>query len=463
MKRYITVIILLLAFISFPKSVFAINGVAQINDKEYESLIDAIEAVAPNETITLLQDVSFADQMETYYVAEIPDGVTIDLNKKDLTIGWDDINGIGNLIFTGTNIVIKNGSISGRPDYVLWLGDVVETNGVIIENVTVNGGINVYNALGIVLKNVTVVGHNYYAIWNQASEITINSGHYSTNGENGLLGVSDSDYLENGIVIKGGIFEANGNKLYSSKTPLNALVIESGIFNVDVQNLISNDLESKLLYDFYVVRKKDTDVILDTEITSKEEQNEVTFSILNSDNIHRNLLESIYEFGEVNIENKNIKMKINVNKIQVSENEEKEFKKVLSENATNAKLYNFFNIYIDVIDTDKNQSLGNLTELKNKITFEISLPEQKIERTYYVIRKHNNKMEILDSILSEDKKSLTFETDQFSTYALAYVEKLENPDTSDNILFYVSLATITFISFIGFCLYCVKDRKRLSL
>jgi len=46
-------------------------------------------------------------------------------------------------------------------------------------------------------------------------------------------------------------------------------------------------------------------------------------------------------------------------------------------------------------------------------------------RKYHVIRKHNDIVEILDIQISEDDKSLSFETDQFSAYR--DIEEITNP------------------------------------
>lgn len=154
MKKKILYLLGLMIFFSLPHSVQATNTVAKIGNQEYENLVEAFDNVVENETIVLLQDVSLVE-MEDVYVAELPDGVTVDLNGHDITVGWytyENGGGIGNLIFAGTNIVIKNGSFSGKPSYTLWIGDEVDTRNVTIENVTVNGGINVYNATEITLK-----------------------------------------------------------------------------------------------------------------------------------------------------------------------------------------------------------------------------------------------------------------------------------------------------------------------
>lgn len=45
-------------------------------------------------------------------------------------------------------------------------------------------------------------------------------------------------------------------------------------------------------------------------------------------------------------------------------------------------------------------------------------------RTYKVIRNHNGEVTILDTVVNEDG-TISFKTDRFSTYALAYADKEE--------------------------------------
>ena len=79
--------------------------------------------------------------------------------------------------------------------------------------------------------------------------------------------------------------------------------------------------------------------------------------------------------------------------------------------------------------------IDRLTTLSNPIALTIVLPTELQEvaegytRTYYVVRVHDGKAELLETTLSEDGKSLTFETDKFSTYALTYVDSLASEET----------------------------------
>ena len=66
----------------------------------------------------------------------------------------------------------------------------------------------------------------------------------------------------------------------------------------------------------------------------------------------------------------------------------------------------------------------------------------------------------MEAKLSEDGKYLTFKSKQFSTYALAYedvaVEKVDSPQTGDNVLNYVMISLISLFTFVGSGLYLKK-------
>ncbi len=82
------------------------------------------------------------------------------------------------------------------------------------------------------------------------------------------------------------------------------------------------------------------------------------------------------------------------------------------------------------------RELGTLNKLEEEITITVAIPKElKAEgRIYKVIRNHNGVVEVLDTIVNEDG-TISFKTDRFSTYALAYADKEEtstNADTKPN-------------------------------
>lgn len=67
------------------------------------------------------------------------------------------------------------------------------------------------------------------------------------------------------------------------------------------------------------------------------------------------------------------------------------------------------------------EELGTLTKLSKSMTFHVSIPADLIKegRNYFIIRVHDGVAERLNTVWNNDG-TLSFETDRFSTYALAY-------------------------------------------
>lgn len=67
-----------------------------------------------------------------------------------------------------------------------------------------------------------------------------------------------------------------------------------------------------------------------------------------------------------------------------------------------------------------------ITETPEPLTISLQVPEylintdDTIERSYIILRNHNGVTEILDSTYQEDSHIVTFQTNQFSEYAIAY-------------------------------------------
>lgn len=85
---------------------------------------------------------------------------------------------------------------------------------------------------------------------------------------------------------------------------------------------------------------------------------------------------------------------------------------------------------INILVKADNQVIGEINQLNKKITFTVAIPEDLMKegRTFYVIRVHDGKAEKLDTVENEDG-TLTFKTDKFSTYALAYEDAQESITT----------------------------------
>lgn len=116
------------------------------------------------------------------------------------------------------------------------------------------------------------------------------------------------------------------------------------------------------------------------------------------------------------------------------------------------ELLGSYDISVVVKDIQGNE-LGKIEELSSEIELTLNLPEalEKAEagytRTYYLVREHDGEYELIDATVTEDGKSLTFKTDKFSTYTVAYNDALQsaeqpasNPTTNDNIVMFAIIS-----------------------
>ena len=98
-------------------------------------------------------------------------------------------------------------------------------------------------------------------------------------------------------------------------------------------------------------------------------------------------------------------------------------------------------IVLTAVTEDGTVTLGTMNVLDEEISITVAIPEElKAEgRTYVVIRNHNGVSEGLSTVLNADG-TLTFKTDKFSTYAIAYdapdATVVEYPDVTTDDWFY---------------------------
>lgn len=137
----------------------------------------------------------------------------------------------------------------------------------------------------------------------------------------------------------------------------------------------------------------------------------------------------------------------------ISEEDNELFKKAMEDKYKIAGFYDI-NLFKGINNDLKFEEVLETSD-KVKITLNIptTLPQvaEGYKRTYYVIRLHNGKTDILDVTLTDDNKA-SFETDKFSSYDLAYTDekignttKIENPSTSDKALIY-GIISLTCLS-----------------
>lgn len=105
--------------------------------------------------------------------------------------------------------------------------------------------------------------------------------------------------------------------------------------------------------------------------------------------------------------------------------EEKE--KILQTVAANQKVHQYFDISV-LVKTNETE-LGKITQLTETMKFSMEISKDLIQegRRFYIIKLHGDEVKRIDAELVGTK--LEFEIDQFSTFALAYEDEVEEDET----------------------------------
>lgn len=115
------------------------------------------------------------------------------------------------------------------------------------------------------------------------------------------------------------------------------------------------------------------------------------------------------------------------------------------------------NVFVVDIKLNSMNTGTTITKLENgKFLVSIPVPksmEGKTIKAYYI----NSAGEKEEHVVTVKDNIASFETDHFSTYALAEV-KIDNPNTGDNIMQFIILGSISIIGLVGAAIYC--NRKK---
>lgn len=212
------------------------------------------------------------------------------------------------------------------------------------------------------------------------------------------------------------------------------------ILDKDTQFLTKYDAEettSVTLYEVYENEWMDEVTVVEdkkTEETVYQETQRVVQDILN-ENVSDSVIdeETAKKVSEAKGKGQEVTAEIVVKEMnteEIAQNDKAVIEdKVLSVLGEDAKVQ-----YLDVTIVLKadDEELGTLNKLEEEITITVAIPEElKAEgRTYKVIRNHNGEVAVLDTVLNDDG-TISFKTDRFSTYALAYADE-EGTGTNSN-------------------------------
>ena len=184
------------------------------NQKELKTLLANAkpgDTIAVTDSFTLEHKGTHPDgTYDTYLVAE---DVTVDLRGNTITMakgGQRDALGLA-----ANGIHLKGGTLNianAKTTYALFV--TAGAKNVVIEDMTINGGMQVIGNSSATLKNVTINATNYYDVYLEyKSEVTIESGIFNNkDGKPHFYTATPSDKITvNGGTFKGGSPAHGGN------------------------------------------------------------------------------------------------------------------------------------------------------------------------------------------------------------------------------------------------------------
>lgn len=388
-----------------------------------------------------------------YPIINIKDGAKITSSTGIYAAGYAKWN-IGAATFNtvGTGIGIKAGQV-----YVD--GAKVTTTGANNPNPTKWG--NGMNASGSAIQIETNESYSDHIV------LDIKSGEFvSRQGYSFLEYVGETNIV--GLSISGGTFtSAEGLNVFKTTEKLDLTgKISGGTYSSDVAKYVAKGYAVGENDGTFVVMKETSSEL--KEVDTKTEVKEVTVGVADAKITEEVLLKSLEENEELSKKVEGTPVKLDVEIAEVKpETIKEEVKTSMAEKAGNAKIATYFDITVAIKNAVTRDLIDNIPELSSEIELVVLLPENlrntdtKVNRTYYVIREHDGKVEKLPATLSEDGKSLTFKSKYFSTYALAYedaakvAEKV--PQTADGVVTSIIAGTIAIVSAAGICLYFKKQ------
>jgi len=387
-----------------------------------------------------------------YPIINIKDGAKITGSTGIYAAGYAKWNiGAATINAVGKGLGIKAGQI-----YVD--GAKVTATGENVENPEAWG--NGMNPSGAAIQIETNASYSDHIV------LDIKSGEFlSKNGYAFLEYLGQTNIL--GLSISGGTFVSAGNLDVFKTTEKLDLTgkISGGSYSSDVKKFVADGYAVGENNGTYTVMKEATSEL--EEVDTKEEVKEVTVGVADAKATEDVLLKSLEANKELakKVEGTPVKLDVEIALVK-PETIKEEVKTSMAEKAGKAKIATYFDITVAIKNAVTKAHIDNIPELTSEIELVVLLPEDlrntdtKVNRTYYVIREHEGKVEKLPATLSEDGKNLTFKSKYFSTYALAYedVAKVAEkvPQTADGITTSIIAGTLAIVSAAGICLYLKK-------
>lgn len=255
------------------------------------------------------------------------------------------------------------------------------------------------------------------------------------------------------------------------------VTVTGGSYSTSVGHFLSSDYVMGQKDGMYVVASRSLTIEVPT-VDKNADVKDVTVGVASSDGLKSVLEKSLKDSKidtsaispEVVIESTNLD-KNNIDDVILNG-----INKALSDKNKDIVLSDLFDISVVVKDSINNKKVTLLTDLSEELEFNILVPKALLEvkggvtRTFYIVRYHDGKAEFLDTVNNDGV--LSFKSDKFSAYAIAYEDKtntsagevtgeteVKNPATIDGIGLALFAGVFSFVALAGTGYILVKKHN----
>lgn len=410
------------------------NGTLTVKNGKVIADVDAFRVLSKGSAILNIEEDAEVTAGDCAVIIKFPGAVLNTAGKLTSTGGgYAAIQGNGSTGNGGIKVNITGGTITAKAEGV-YFPNTTELN---ISGGTITGTTAVYHKSG----KLNISGGKLIGTGEKAEYVHNNNG---CNATGDALIIEACDYLGGvpEVSITGGTFISENNKAigyYKQSADYklaNEKFITGGAFSSDISEYVTAGYVTNKVYtyevDMYEVKLNRPYVTPDT-LTGDSGEVEMK--------VGKDLQEELETIFEKEIDkNETLKEALEAGKsvridVQLERLEEDKIKteeiKALKEAAKDNNFVKFYDITLSMV-ADGTENLGTISEISNKITFKVLVPEELVKdgRTFFMYRYHDGKVEKLTGELDEENY-FTFESDRFSTYALAYEDKVEEPTAGE--------------------------------
>lgn len=376
----------------------------------------------------------------------------------------------------GAQVVINT---TGKIDGDIEIGDYLEVTEaqkadikatLEIKNAYLDGEIKVakeYLAAGIG-KNFKVTG----GIYTNDVKDYLTDGLICPKINNEYHVVSDAEHKITVNNVEGGKVVVNKDKAQYGDIIEFIVTTDKGYKLVSLEQIVNGEAKADLASNNSFTMLFEEDVVLKPIFVKLTQDVQVPTEVANEKEVEAMILESLKELIAsdkdlaAEIEGKNVEVEVQVKSVEadkIDKKEKEQIEKEAAKEVEDIKVAQYIDITILVKDSDTDEKIDELENVKKAITFTVAKPKlpdvaEGYTRIFYVIRNHNGDIDVWEA--KEVDGKLSFESDKFSTYAIAYkdVEITEEvkpeedtkkpttpevPKTGDNLILYVALAGIS--------------------